>query len=310
MTDPLNHSSLAPRGFPWPSLSRIIPSDALPMTLMTEGTPKIPVVHCGERMIIRLFGSVDSLRRLEKKIDSTMHPASFVFRGTTGMVRTSTAITIHRANNVVAMIPGTDSTLKDNVVIVGAHYDHVGYIKNAPAGTDSIFNGADDNASGTAALIEAAKTAGAAGVRPARTILFIAFAGEEKGLFGSEWYTQHPLLPLTRTLAMLNMDMVGMNAPDTLLLITQPRHRWLEAVARDHNAGSGFTLVTSDLEAGGSDHMSFTKHDVPALFFHSGLEQYYHKVIDEASHIDADKIARVAGLAFRTAWALAGTTNR
>jgi hypothetical protein len=310
VNEPLSHMSLTPRGFPWPSLSRIIPKDALPMTLVADDTDKIPVVHAGERVITALFGSVDSLKKIQERIDTALRPGSFALRGVTGTLRTSTVVTVHRARNVVAMVPGADSTLRDAPVIVGAHYDHVGYKKNAPAGTDSIFNGADDNASGTSALIEAAKAAGAMGTRPARPILFIAFAGEEKGLFGSEWYARHPLFPLARTRAMLNMDMVGMNAPDSLLLIAQERHRSLEDVARSVNGGSGFTLVTSNLEAGGSDHMSFTKRDVPALFFHSGLHPYYHKVVDEASLLNPDKIARVAGLVFRTAWTLAGTTIR
>lgn len=310
MNEPLSHMSLTPRGFPWPSLSRIIPKDALPMTLMADETEKIPVVHVGERVITALFGSVDSLKKLQEQIDTPLRPASFVFRGVTGMVRTSTAVTVHRAQNVVGILPGSDSTLSDAPVVIGAHYDHVGYKKNSPAGTDSVFNGADDNASGTAGLIEAAKAAGAMGTRPARPILFIAFAGEEKGLFGSEWYARHPLFPLARTRAMLNMDMVGMNAPDSLLLIAEQRYRSLEDVARAQNDGSGFTLVTSNLESGGSDHMSFTKRNVPALFFHSGLHAYYHKVVDEASLLNPDKIARVAGLVFRTAWTLAGPSNR
>ncbi len=310
MNEPLSHMSLAPRGFPWPSLSRIIPKDALPMTLMTDDAEKIPVIHAGERVITSLFGSVDSLKKIQQRIDADLHPASFAFRGVTVVLRTSTVVTIHRAQNVVGMLPGTDSTLQDAPVIVGAHYDHVGYKKNAAAGADSIFNGADDNASGTSALIEAAKAAGAMGTRPLRPILFIAFAGEEKGLFGSEWYARHPLFPLPRTRAMLNLDMVGMNAPDSLLLIAEERHRSLEETARAQNGGSGFTLVTSTLDAGGSDHMSFTKRNVPALFFHSGLHPYYHKVVDEASLLNPDKIARVAGLVFRTAWTLAGTTDR
>jgi aminopeptidase YwaD len=310
MSDPINHTSLTPRGFPWPSLSKIIPKDALPMTLMPDNDVKIPVVHVGERVIARLFGSVDSLRRIEQQLDAAMKPASFAFRGTSVTLRTSTVTTVLRAQNVVGMIPGADAVRKDSVVVIGAHYDHVGYKKNSPAGTDSIFNGADDNASGTAALVEAARAAGAAGARPARTLLFIAFAGEEKGLFGSEWYVRHPLLPLTKTIAMLNMDMVGMNAPDSLFLITAPRHRWLEEVVRAQNGGSGFTLVSSGLDFGGSDHMSFTKRDIPAIFFHSGLHPYYHKVVDEASLLNPDKIARVAALAFRTAWALTGTANQ
>lgn len=309
VNEPLSHMALTPRGYPWPSLSRIIPKDALPLTLMADDHGKIPVVHVGERVASALFGSIDALKKIQQEIDSSLRPASFAVRGVQGMVRTSTVITIRRAVNVVGMLPGTDSTLRDAPVILGAHYDHVGYKKNSPAGTDSVFNGADDNASGTSALIEAAKAAGAMGTRPARPVLFIAFAGEEKGLFGSEWYVRHPLFPLARTRAMLNMDMVGMNAPDSLLLIAEERHRSLEDVARSQNSGSGFTLVTSNLEGGGSDHMSFTKHNVPALFFHSGLHPYYHKVVDEASLLNPDKIARVAGLVFRTAWTLAGSPN-
>lgn len=309
MTDPLNHTSLTPRGFPWPSLSKIIPKDALPMTLVSDDTARIPVVHVGERVISRLFGSVDSLRRLEARIDAAMKPASFALRGANVTLRTSTVTTVLHAQNVVGILPGADGAVKDSVVVVGAHYDHVGYKKNAPAGTDSIYNGADDNASGTAALVEVAKAAGAAGASPARTLLFIAFAGEEKGLFGSEWYVRHPMMPLAKTVAMLNMDMVGMNAPDSLFLIAEPRHRWLEDVTRAQNGGSGFTLVSSNLDFGGSDHMSFTKRGVPAIFFHSGLHPYYHKVVDEAALLDPGKIARVAALVFRTAWALAGTPN-
>ncbi|MBK7259869.1 MAG: hypothetical protein IPI01_19135 [Ignavibacteriae bacterium] len=110
MNEPLSHMSLTPRGYPWPSLSRIIPKDALPMTLMADDTEKIPVVHVGERVITALFGSVDSLKQLQQRIDTGLRPASFTFRGVTGTVRTSTVVTVHRAQNVVGMVPGADST--------------------------------------------------------------------------------------------------------------------------------------------------------------------------------------------------------
>lgn len=306
MTDPLNHTNLIPRGYPWPSLSRIIPRDALPLTLATARGERIPVVHVGERVITALFGSVDSLRSIQRSIDAHLRPASRPLTRVSAKVRTSTVVTIRTGRNVVGILPGADSTLGHTAVVVGAHYDHVGFRKNTPAGKDSIYNGADDNASGTAALIEVARAAGAAGIRPPRSILFIAFAGEEKGLLGSEYYARHPLIPMAATRAMLNLDMVGRNAPDTLSLIADQRHAELEAVARSVNARSGLVLVSSGLSGGGSDHMSFTKRNVPALFFHSGLHEDYHKVSDEASLIDAGKIARVSGLVFRTAWSLAG----
>jgi hypothetical protein len=310
MTDPLNHTSLTPRGFAWPSLSRIIPRDALPTTLAVEESTKIPVIHIGERVMRRLFESVDSLRSLQAKIDSTMRPRSFAFAGVSGTVRTSTSIKVDRIRNVMGILPGSNPALSKSVVIVGAHYDHVGYRKNSPADKDSIFNGADDNASGTTALLEVASALGGAGTRPARSVLLIAFAGEEKGLYGSRFYTEHPSIPLERTLAMLNMDMVGRNSPDSLLLIADDRDSMLIAIARQQNPPSDFTLVRTRLDSGGSDHMSFTKHQIPGLFFHSGLHGDYHKPSDEAALIDVHKVARVAGLVFRTAWHLAESAER
>ncbi|HSQ74303.1 MAG TPA: M28 family peptidase [Bacteroidota bacterium] len=310
MTDPLNHTSLTPRGFAWPSLSRIIPRDALPTTLAVEESTKIPVIHIGERVMRRLFDSVDSLKALQARIDSTMRPHPFAFAGVSGTVRTSTSIKVDRIRNVMGILPGSNPALSKSVVIVGAHYDHVGYKKNSPADKDSIFNGADDNASGTTALLEVASALGGAGTRPARSVLLIAFAGEEKGLFGSRFYTEHPSIPLDRTLAMLHMDMVGRNSPDSLLLIADDRDSMLVAIARQQNPPSDFTLVKTRLDSGGSDHMSFAKHQIPALFFHSGLHADYHKPSDEAALIDVHKVARVAGLVFRTAWHLAESAER
>ena len=113
-----------------------------------------------------------------------------------------------------------------------------------------------------------------------------------------------------RWIAGLNLDMVGRNSPDSLLLIAEDRDSMLIAVARQQNPPSDFTLFRTPLNSGGSDHMSFTKHQVPALFFHSGLHADYHKPSDEASLIDAQKVARVAGLVFRTAWHLAESAER
>jgi len=305
MTDPLNHTSLTPRGFAWPSLSRTIPKDALPMTLAVEESTKIPVLHIGMRVMNRLFGSVDSLRELQRSIDTSMRPHSFLIKNVAGSVRTSTAITVQRTQNVVGLLPGRSADPLGSAVVVGAHYDHVGYKKNSPAGEDSIYNGADDNASGTVGLLEVAAALGATGSRPATSVLLLAFAGEEKGLFGSQYYAQHPLVPLEQTVAMLNMDMIGRNSPDSLLLIAEDRDTSLILLARQENGPSEFILTRSRLDAGGSDHMSFTRRGVPGLFFHSGLHTDYHRVWDEAALIDTEKIARVAGLVFRTAWRLA-----
>jgi hypothetical protein len=304
-TDPLNHTMLTARGFPWPSLSKFIPKDALPYTLAAEESEKIPVAHVGPKVIETLFGSVDSLRALQASIDRTVAPRSFALKGTSASVRTTTVIDRAETRNVVGLIEGRDPALKDQLVILGAHYDHVGYKKEHAPGEDYIFNGADDNASGTTAVLGIAAAFGAADQRPRRSVLFIAFAGEEKGLFGSEYYSRKPLFPLNKTIAMLNMDMVGRNSVDSLSLIGGGKESAINRLTREENEGIGFVLVDELLSGGGSDHQSFSKRNVPVLFYHSGLHRDYHQVSDHAEAIDMNKVARVARLVYRTAWRLA-----
>ena len=307
MTDPLNHTSLTPRGFPWPSLSKLIPRDALPMRLAVEGTEKVPVVHVGEKVMNRLFGSVDSLVRLQASIDREFTPRSFLMKGVRVRVRTSIVVKDLPTQNVVGVFEGSDSVLVKELVVVGAHYDHVGVKRNTKAGEDSVFNGADDNASGTAALLEVARAFGSMGRAPRRSVLLIAFTGEEKGLFGSEYYVRKPLYPLAATKAMLNMDMVGRGTSDSLQLIGAGEGSALLATTRGENRPSEFVLTPTALTGGGSDHMSFAKHGIPVIFYHTGLHEEYHKVTDHADLIDTLKVARVADLVFRTAWRTADT---
>ena len=308
-TDPLNHGVLTPRGFPWPSLSRIIPKDALPLTLGTDEESKIPVVHVGEGVIAQFFGSVDSLRSLEAEIDRNVSPRSFPIAGSEAFIRTSTSIQEFHANNVVGLLPGSDPAHAGETVIVGAHYDHLGEMKVHKPGERYIFKGADDNASGTCALLGVAAAAGGLSRAPRRSILCIAFSGEEKGLFGSEYYARHPLRPLKTTVAMLNMDMVGRNAEDTLYMVGSDSSPDIARIAREEDWIPAFALVDQTLTMGGSDHMSFMKRNIPDLFFHSGLENEYHTVNDVPELIDIHKIDRVAELVFLTAYHIANDTT-
>jgi hypothetical protein len=304
-TDPLNHTMLTPRGFPWPSLSRFLPKDALPFTLAAEESEKIPVVHVGPRVIEALLGSVDSLRSLQGLIDRNVTPKSFPLKGVSASVKTSTQIDHAETKNVVGLIEGRDPAVRDQIVVLGAHYDHVGYKKEHAPGEDYIFNGADDNASGTTTVLGVAAAFGAAQEHPRRSVLLMTFAGEEKGLFGSEYYARTPLFPLSKTTAMLNMDMVGRNAEDSLTLIGGGPESVIEKITREENESIGFVLVDELLTSGGSDHQSFSKRSVPVLFYHSGLHPDYHKVTDHAEAINMNKVAKVARLVYRTAWRLA-----
>ena len=308
-TDPLNHLSLMPVGFPWPSLSKIIPEDALPLTLLSKTSNQVPVVQVGEDVIKLLFTSVDSLKKVQTEIDKKTQPVSFVLADTISL-KTSTNIKEVSANNVVGYIEGSDSVLKNELLIVGAHYDHVGYIKDHKPGEDYIYNGADDNASGAGTMMAVSAAFGTMKNKPKRSVLFIAFCGEEKGLLGSEDYTENPLFPLDKTVAMLNLDMVGRNDPDSLYIIGGPRSPDLKEINIEENKKVGFILsYNMERFLGQSDQASFLKKNIPILFYHTGEEQQYHKVSDEAYLINYEKASSVAHLVFLTALHIANDSS-
>jgi len=207
------------------------------------------------------------------------------------------------APNVVAVLPGSDPRLAAEHVVFSAHMDHVGIGRPNPAG-DSIFNGADDDASGTAAVLEIAEAMATLSPRPRRSLLFLLVSGEEKGLWGSEWYVEHPTVPIERHVADLNLDMVGRNWPDTIVAIGKEHSdlgATLERVNREHPE-LGMTAI-DDLWPDErfyfrSDHVNFARNGVPVLFFFNGTHDDYHGVDDEADRIDAEKEARIARLVF------------
>jgi hypothetical protein len=311
VNDPLNHSSMKAVGFPWPSLSNIIPADALPLTILKDEFNDIPVVNAGEEFVNYVFGSVQNLKDLQKKIDDEMKGSSMEFPGVRVSIKTTTTVRETPANNIVALLEGSDPSLKNEILVIGAHYDHVGYKKNVPAGEDSIYNGADDNASGTAGVMAIARAFAQLEIKPKRSILFIAFAGEEKGLFGSRYYVNSPLYPLENTVAMLNLDMIGRNEPNSVYINAHEHSPELKKKNEDANSDVGLTLhYKSDYSVSGSDHAPFLKKGIPALFYHSGTHPDYHKVTDEASRIDFIKASRISQLAFLTAFRIAEDNAR
>jgi len=305
VTEPLNYKSIHPRGYPWPSLSKILPADALPIGFCIDDKDSIPVVHVGEAIINGLFGRLDSLKSLQHRIDSTLTPESFVLPQT--MVRLKTAVTTrekYSVRNVVGFLEGSDPAQQKQVVVIGAHYDHVGFLKEHKADTDYIFNGADDNASGTSGVMAVAKAMASMKMKPKRSILFILFAGEEKGLFGSGYYMKDPLFPLKNTVAMLNLDMISRNSPQSLEIIGARQCPDLARIIKKENRETDFQLSPKEM-TGGSDHWSFFKKDIPSIFFFTGLHKDYHKVSDNPDKTNAEKAANVARLAFLTAWYIA-----
>jgi hypothetical protein len=214
------------------------------------------------------------------------------------------------APNVVGILRGSDPALAETYVVFSAHMDHVG-VGEPDASGDSIYNGADDDASGTSALLEVAEAFAALQTPPARSLLFVAVSGEEKGLLGSQWFSDHPTVPVASMVANVNIDMVARNAPDSIVVIGQ-EYSSLGPLVRSVATGYpelGLT-VSEDLWPEQrfffrSDHFNFARLEIPALFFFAGVHEDYHRPSDEVDLIDGDKVARVARLAFLTGLAVA-----
>ena len=216
----------------------------------------------------------------------------------------------HRPPNVVAMLPGSDPALAGSYVVVTAHFDHVG-VGNPDATGDSIFNGADDDASGTAAVLEIAEAFAALSEAPARSVLFLAVSGEEKGLLGSKAFAANPTVPLDSIVANVNLDMIGRNAPDTVIGIGQ-EYSSLEGVLQGITSAHpelGLNVILDPepqrMFFFRSDQLPFIQAGIPAVFFTTDDHEDYHRPSDEPDKIDADKAARIARLGFYLAQAIA-----
>jgi len=231
--------------------------------------------------------------------------------GAAATLRTEIHPTTAEAKNVVAMLPGTDPTLRAEYVIVGAHYDHLGMGGEGSLDPDvrAVHNGADDNASGTAEVLDIARRL-VQGPRLARSVLFIAFTGEEKGLWGSARFVAEPTMDLTKVVAMLNLDMVGRLGDNTLTVYgTGTAQEW-EAIANAANARLAAPLQLGFVPDGygPSDQASFTAAGIPVLHFFTNTHVDYHRATDDWDKIDAPGMERVAELAAGIARTLAGTS--
>jgi len=209
--------------------------------------------------------------------------------------------------NVVAVLPGTSPTLRGEVVVIGAHYDHLGmggFGALDPDSTGRVHNGADDNASGTAALLEIGRLL--AGRRPARTIVLVAFSGEELGTLGSSFFVQHPIpQPIDSLYAMLNLDMVGRMRSARLLALGAATAKEFPALLDSLNSPPRFDLRASGDGWGPSDHAVFFATRRPVLHFFTDLHDDYHRSTDDWDKLNVAGIAQVAQFVADLAWSLA-----
>ena len=217
------------------------------------------------------------------------------------------------APNLAAVLEGRDHRLRDEYVVISAHLDHVGV---RPGRADSIFNGADDNASGVAGLLELAEAFSRKEARPNRSLLFLVPSGEEKGLWGSEYYVKRPTVPLTDVVADLNMDLVGRNWADSVIVTGQDMSSLgvtLRRVSAAHPELHMAPLSDRWPEERifyRSDHYNFALKGIPVLFFTSGTHSDYHQPTDTADRIDTEKASRLVRLVFQVSAAVANAAER
>ncbi|HEV8440378.1 MAG TPA: M28 family peptidase [Methylomirabilota bacterium] len=224
-------------------------------------------------------------------------PGSFA-TGVEARLRVSLVLEDRRAANVIGILPGTDPARAPEAIVLGAHHDHLGRAGG------SVHPGADDNASGTAVVLGLARTFAATGGTP-RTLVFALFAGEEEGLLGSAHYVRHPALPMERTIAMLNFDMVGRMRDRRLHVSGLGSGAGLRAVVTDAVSGEPLDLALKDEPFAASDHTSFYGAGAPVLFFTTGGHDDYHSPRDTADKINSTGMAAIAGLAARVVERLA-----
>jgi hypothetical protein len=248
----------------------------------------------------------------QAEIDRALAPRSQPLPGLTVRVRVALAREHGPTANVVGLLAGTDPARRDEAVVVGGHYDHLGRgspFSLDPSHADEVHPGADDNASGTAAVLGLAEAFARAG-SARRSLVFIAFAGEELGLLGSSHYVRQPRVPIERTVAMVNLDSVGRMQDRRLYAMGVDTGQGLRALVEQAAAGLDVRLVLRGDGVGPSDHTAFLSRERPVVFFFTGPHGDYHRPSDTPDKINADGLRRVVAVAYRVVRGLADRDDR
>jgi hypothetical protein len=250
-----------------------------------------------------------SLIALKEKIDRSETPASMAL-GVSATLEVNLAEVRERADNVVAVLPGGDARRAGENLVIGAHYDHLGsghFGAVDPSSAGTIHPGADDNASGTAVLLDLARRLAQSPSRPARTIVFVAFSAEELGLYGSRHFVQS-FASISSTKAMLNLDMVGRLRNERITVFGARSGRDFSGIVSAAAAQIGLQLNESD-DVGRSDHLSFYNKQIPVLHFFTGIHEDYHRSSDSADKLNYSGMAKVSDMVLASALALADKTD-
>jgi len=290
----------------------------------TTSIPDFSISDAAAQKLLSITGKTPS--ELQAAIDGDLRPASQPLPNTEVTMSTAVAHAEHgKSANVVGLLEGSDPALKSETVILSAHYDHLG-VHNG-----QVYRGANDNASGSVAVMELARMFARDRPRPKRSLLFIVFGSEEESLSGSFYYAEHPLRPLDTTRAVVNLDMIGRDEahiPQSRGVVDIPADTSnelnlvgtfyspdLQALILEANRHTGLELSTKfdrdhDLNVlYRCDHFPFLVHGVPAVWFFGGFHPGYHEPIDTVDRLDFPKLEKVVRLAYWTARSIADGKN-
>ncbi len=307
-----------------------------------EGKPRegvttaagMPVVYLSEKSSASLLsGEKLKLTDVYKAIEDEKLLAGFSFPDAkSGEIKTAADEGRVYTQNVVAVVEGSDPVLKNEYVVCSAHYDHVGLNSN-PNAVDKVYNGADDDGSGTVSIMGIAEALSRAPKKPKRSVLFVWHCGEEKGLWGSDFYTNYPTVPLKNIIADLNIDMIGrskkpgdtnpanrvLTGPDEIYVIgSKMQSTQLGDISEKVNSEYlklSFNYKYDDPKDTErifyrSDHYNYARKGIPIIFYFDGVHEDYHQLGDEVSKIDFQKMEKVVRTVYLTMWELTGLPQR
>ena len=313
----------------WSQIQRFYTRGNLYPTKLRDAPRQLPIMLVSSRVADAIFAGAPAARNSSTAV-AINETASM-----TAMGRKETKST----QNVVALWEGRDPVLKSEMVAVGAHYDHVGMNPNAP-GDDKIWNGADDDGSGTVAVLSIAEALAKSRVRPKRSILLVWHAGEEKGLWGAEYFNKFPTVDIKKVTAQLNIDMIGRSLdPNKVIKCDQPGKRCNENLTKANeiyvigsemmsstlgsvtkNTNNAFLKMDYNYKYDDpndeekfffrSDHFHYAVNGIPIAFWFDGVHEDYHQASDHADKIDYRKMEKVARTIFLTMWELSDLATR
>lgn len=302
---------------------------SIPGAASTSSQSSSPVINITREMANAILeNSGKTIDALKAKIETTNKPASAALSGTRLTINSSADTSLVRVSNVIGYIEGSDPELKDEVFVIGAHFDHLGYWE------DYIYNGADDNGSGSVGVMNIAKAMAINPIKPKRTVVFCLWTGEEKGLLGSKYYVANPVFPIDKTIGYLNYDMISRafdsqtiarsirqyTVPGTEELIKKIRHDQFATVSLTKDSGLfeltkemneyvglDLSLREYDLGAGssGSDHSSFASVDKPFVYYMAAMTSDYHQPSDSVEKVSGELIAKISQIGYLTVFAFA-----